>query len=68
MYIECKVCGEQYKGSTVTKFQSRVNNYKSTHRNFWKKNVFPNQALKQKQFHEYFIEENHVGLVNVFQL
>ena len=26
--IECRVCGEQYTGSTKTKFRSRANNYK----------------------------------------
>ena len=28
--IECEICGEQYTGSTKTKFRSRANNYKST--------------------------------------
>ena len=32
--IECRVCGEQYTGCTKTKFLSRANNYKSTHRKF----------------------------------
>ena len=25
--IECEICGEQYTGSTKTKFRSRANNY-----------------------------------------
>ena len=28
--IECKICGEQYTGSTKKFFRSRANNYKST--------------------------------------
>ena len=35
--IECKICGEQYTGSTKTKFRSRANNYKSTQRKFMNK-------------------------------
>ena len=42
--IECRVCGKQYNGSTVTKFRARANNYKSTHRNFLKEQILPNQA------------------------
>ena len=34
---ECKICGEQYTGSTKTKFRSRANNYKSTQRKFMNK-------------------------------
>ena len=26
--IECRICGKQYNGSTVTKFRARANNYK----------------------------------------
>ena len=31
--------GKQYSGSTVTKFRARANNYKRTHRNFWKEQI-----------------------------
>ena len=48
--IECKIFGEQYTGSTKTKFRSRVNNYKSTHRKFMNKEAVPKQALKQKRY------------------
>ena len=37
--IECRVCGKQYDGSTVTKFRARANNYKSMHRNFRKEQI-----------------------------
>ena len=48
-----------YEGSTKTKFRSRIDNYKSTHRNFRKKYVEKDLAVvnkksefKQKLFHE----------------
>ena len=44
--IECRVCGEQYTGSTKTKFRSRANNHKSTRRKFIIKKEVPKQALK----------------------
>ena len=44
--IKCKICDEQYIGSTKTKFRSRVNNYKSTQRKFMNKKVVLKQALK----------------------
>ena len=44
--IECETCGEQYIGSTKTKFRSRANNYKSTLRKFVNKEAVPRQALK----------------------
>ena len=34
--IECRICGKQYNGNTVTKFRARANYYKRTQRNFWK--------------------------------
>ena len=52
--IECEICGEQYTGSTKTKFRSRANNYKSTQRKFVNKEAVPKQALKQKRFHEHY--------------
>ena len=48
--IECRVCGKQYHGSTATKFCARANNYKNTHRNFWKEQILLNQARNQKTF------------------
>ena len=60
--IECEICGEQYIGSTKTKFRSRENNYKSTHRNFWNKEAVPKQALKQKRFHEHDCSDRHNGI------
>ena len=60
--IECRVCGEQYTGSTKTKFLSRANNYKSTHRKFISKKEVPKQALKQKRFHDHYCTESHTGI------
>ena len=50
--IECEICGEQYIGSTKTKFRSRANNYKSTQRKFVNKEAVPMESLKEKRFHE----------------
>ena len=44
--IECQIYGEQYIGSTKTKFRSREGNYKSTQRKFVNKQTVPKQALK----------------------
>ena len=50
--IECRVCGKQCSGSTVTKFYAKANNYKSTHRNFW----------KVQHFHEHYLQNDHNGI------
>ena len=60
--IECKICGEQYTGSTKTKFRSRANNCKSTQRKFVDKETIPKQALKQKRFHECYCSDRHNGM------
>ena len=60
--IECEICGEQYTGSTKTKFRSTANNYNSTHRKFMNKEVVPKQALKQKRFHEHYYSDRHNGI------
>ena len=60
--IECKICGEQYTGSTKTKFRSRANNYKSTQRKFMNKDAVQKQALKQKCFHKDYCSDRHYGL------
>ena len=60
--IECKVCGKQYNGSTVTKFRARTNYYKSTHRNFRKEQILSNQARNQKRFHEHYLQKEHNGI------
>ena len=58
-FIKCRVCGNQYNGSTVTKFRARVNNYKSAHRNFWKEQKLSKQARNQKRFHEHYLQKDH---------
>ena len=60
--IECRVCGNQYNGSTVTKFCARANNYKSTHRYFRKEQILSNQARDQKRFHKYYLQNDHNGI------
>ena len=57
--IVCEICGEQYTGSTKTKFRSRENNYKSTQRKFVNKEAVSKQALKQKTFHEYYCSDKY---------
>ena len=59
--IVCEICGEQYTGSTKTKFKSRANNYKSTQGKFVNKEAVPKQALKQKRFHEHYCSDRHNG-------
>ena len=53
--IECRICRKQYNRSTVTKVCARANNYKSTHRNFWKEQKLSNQARNQKRYHEHYL-------------
>ena len=69
--FECKQCQYRfpYVGSTKTKFRSRINNYKSTHRKFRKKYVekdltvlIKKSELKQKLFHQYYCSEGHQGI------
>ena len=58
--IECEICGEQYTGSTKTKFRSRANNYKSIQRKFVNKETVPKQALKQG-FRKHYCSDRHNG-------
>ena len=58
---ECEICGEQYTGSTKTKFKSRASNYKSTQRKFLNKEAVQKQAPKQKRFHEHYCSDRHNG-------
>ena len=60
--IECEICGEQYTGSTKTKFRSRANNYKRTQRMFVNKEAVPKQVLKQNRFHEHYYSDRHYGI------
>ena len=46
--IKYRVCGEQYTGSTKTKFRLGTNNYKGIHRTFMSKKEVPEQSLKKK--------------------
>ena len=60
--VECRVCGKQYNGSGVTNFCARANNYKSTHRNFWKEQILSNQAHNQRGFHERSLQNDYNGI------
>ena len=54
--------GEQYTGSAKSKFRSRANKNKSTHRKFVTKEAVSKQALKQKHFHEHYCSDKHNGI------
>ena len=58
-FIECRICGEQYTGSTKTKFRSRTNKNKNTRRKFVNKEAVRKQALKQKRFPQYYCSDRH---------
>ena len=60
--IEYEIWGEQYTGSTKTKFRSRANNYKRKQRKFVNKETVPKQALKQKRFHEHYCSDRQNGI------
>ena len=60
--IECKICGEEYTGSTKTMLGSWENDYKSTQRKFMNKEAVQKQALKQKRCHEYYCSDRHNGI------
>ena len=70
--FECKKCQFKfsYVGSTVTKFQFRFNNYKSTHRKLRKKlkkgiiQEIKTSELKQKLVHEHYCSDRHEGIAN----
>ena len=72
MYLfECNQCSYRlpYVSSTKTKFRYRINNYKSTHRNFRKEYVekdltvvIKKSELKQKLFYEHYCSEVHQGI------
>ena len=57
--IECSVCRKQYKSTTVTKFSARANDYKTSHRNFWKGQELSNQACNQKRHYKHYLENDH---------
>ena len=64
--FECKKyqCKFPYVDSTVTQFQFRLSNYKSTHRKFRKK--LKNDLFKnlKKLFHEHYCSDGHEGIAN----
>ena len=60
--IQCEICGEQYTGSTKTKFRCRANNDKSMQRKFVNKGTVLKQALKQKCFYEQYSSDRRNGI------
>ena len=64
--IECNVCSDSfpYIGSTITKFRTRINNYKSAHKKF-RKAFFNGESVKgiqQHKFHKHYCQEDHSGI------
>ena len=59
-----KVCEKQYVGSTVTKFRSRFNQYKS------KINLYGKgrRGIMQEPLIRYFFSNNHIGSHNVIKV
>ena len=71
--FECKQCQYRfpYLGSTKAKIRYRINNYKSTHREFRKKCVekdvtivIKKSELKEKLSHEHYCSEGNQGIEN----
>ena len=64
--IQCKVCGKQNCGSTITKCRQRINNYKSKFRNYRDKfltGTLPKgQIIQQASFHNHFCQAGHNGI------
>ena len=55
--VECKRCKIQYVGSAKTMFRDRLNNYKTSHRNF-----IANKYVTQQSFYEHFNSNGHNGM------
>ena len=64
--LECKTCGIQYVGSTITKFRIRCNNYKSQFRKYIERRdlgtLGRGKAVPQADLHAHFAQEGHNGL------
>ena len=60
------MCGDQYTGSTKTKFRSRANNYESTQRKFINKEALPKQDLKQKLYKNAQVKLNMLKWAKLF--
>ena len=64
--IQCKICKKQNCGSTLTKFRTRLNNYKTKFKKY--QEGLSNQTLDQRtfieqaSFHRHFCEEDHNGI------
>ena len=52
------MCGEASYGKAKTKFQYRLNNYKSKHRAFGK----GNRKIPQKCFQDHYCLDDHLGI------
>ena len=46
----------------LLKVRARANNYKSTHRNFRKKQKLSSQARNQKHFHEHYLQNGYIWI------
>ena len=55
--ITCKTCGEQYVGSTTTKFRQRHNNYKSLFGKYGE----GVRGMNQETLYEHFYRADHTG-------
>ena len=64
--IQCKVCKKQNCGSTLTKFRTRFNNYKTKFKKyqegFYNKTLDKGTIIQQASFHKHFCQEDHNGV------
>ena len=55
--LTCKTCGEQYVGSTTTKFRQRCNNYKSNFDKYGR----GERGMNQESLYAHFHQQDHTG-------
>ena len=63
--IQCKVCGKQNCGSTITECRTRINNYKSKFRAYREKfesGTLEGNIIQQACFHDHFCQPGHNGI------
>ena len=64
--IQCKVCGKQNCGSTITQCRTRINNYKTKFRGYKEKflhgTLEEGNIIQQACFHDHFCQPEHNGI------
>ena len=61
--LQCRTCGIQYIGSTITKFRERFNNYKAQFRKYLKRkkdfHQNPGDGISHANLFEHFCSDDH---------